>query len=139
MQERNFRDGWCSSGDLFFPHADGQWVFAGRDDSLVKVAGRWVSTLELQQQLSSELAAEVQDLAVAALSGAEGLTGIAVFAVPPAGRREAARVLLQKRLDALPAHQRPRWEYWLDAMPRTATGKLQLARLKEIHRAALGL
>jgi hypothetical protein len=29
--------------------------------------------------------------------------------------------------------------YWLDALPRTASGSLQLARLREIHAAGLGL
>jgi acyl-coenzyme A synthetase/AMP-(fatty) acid ligase len=42
-------------------------------------------------------------------------------------------------LDLLPAYQRPRWRYWLDALPQTASGKLELARLKEIHAEALGL
>jgi acyl-coenzyme A synthetase/AMP-(fatty) acid ligase len=139
LQQRNFRDGWCSSGDLFFARGRGQWDFAGRDDALVKVAGRWVSTLELQRELGNDLAADVQDLAVAALIGDEGLTGIALFAVPRPGRESEARDRMQARLDQLPAHQRPRWRYWLDALPRTASGKLELARLKEIHADALGL
>ena len=138
LRQRNFDRGWCSSGDLFFP-SEGGWLFAGREDSLAKVAGRWVSTVDLQQELSNELALEVQDLAVAALAGAEGLTGIAVFAVPRGGREAAARALLRERTENLPAHRRPRWEYWLPAMPRTATGKLQVAGLKAIHASALGL
>jgi len=139
LQQRNFAGGWCSSGDLFFASGEGRWLFAGRDDSLVKVAGRWVSTVDLQQELASELTPEVQDLAVAALAGVEGLTGIAVFAVPRAGREAAARALLRDRVLALPPHRRPRWEYWLGSMPRTATGKLQVAQLKAIHASALGL
>ena len=139
LQKRHFRDGWCSSGDLFFARGEGRWEFAGRDDALVKVAGRWVSTLELQRELANDLAGHVQDLAIAAVAGNEGLTGIAVFAVPVPGRESEAADRLQARLDQLPAHQRPRWRYWLHVLPRTASGKLQIGRLREIHVQALGL
>jgi acyl-coenzyme A synthetase/AMP-(fatty) acid ligase len=139
LQKRQFRDGWCSSGDLFFARGEGRWEFAGRDDALVKVAGRWVSTLELQRELANDLADHVQDLAIAAVAGSEGLTGIAVFAVPVGGRESEAADRLQARLDQLPAHQRPRWRYWLEVLPRTASGKLQVGRLREIHVQALGL
>ena len=139
LQQRNFRDGWCSSGDLFFARGEDQWEFAGRDDALVKVAGRWVSTLDLQRELSNDVASEVQELAVVAVVGSEGLTGIALFAVSKPGRESEAKDRLQVRLDQLPAHQRPRWHYWVDALPRTASGKLELARLREIHASALGV
>jgi acyl-coenzyme A synthetase/AMP-(fatty) acid ligase len=139
LQKRQFRDGWCSSGDLFFARGEGHWEFAGRDDALVKVAGRWVSTLELQRELANDLVDHVQDLAIAAVAGSEGLTGIAVFAVPVGGRESEAADRLQARLDQLPAHQRPRWRYWLEVLPRTASGKLQVGRLREIHVQALGL
>jgi acyl-coenzyme A synthetase/AMP-(fatty) acid ligase len=139
LQKRNFAQGWCSAGDLFFPAGDGRWLFGGRDDSLVKVAGRWVSTTDLQQELAGELAAVIQELTVVALSGAEGLIGIAAFAVPREGRESAARATMDEQIMRLPAHRRPRWQYWLAAMPRTATGKLQVAQLKAIHAAALKL
>jgi acyl-coenzyme A synthetase/AMP-(fatty) acid ligase len=139
LQRRHFRDGWCSSGDLFFARGERRWEFAGRDDALVKVAGRWVSTLELQRELSNDLATHVEDLAIAAVAGSEGLTGIALFAVPLPGHESDARDQLQARLEQLPAHQRPRWRYWLDVLPRTASGKLQTGRLREIHAQALGL
>jgi acyl-coenzyme A synthetase/AMP-(fatty) acid ligase len=122
LQQRNFRAGWCSSGDLFYARGPDRWEFAGREDALVKVAGRWVSTLDLQRELSNDVAAEVEDLAGRA-EGSEGLTGIAVFAVSKPRRENEARGRLQARLDRLPAHQRPRWHYWLDALPRTASGK----------------
>jgi acyl-coenzyme A synthetase/AMP-(fatty) acid ligase len=139
LQKRHFRDGWCSSGDLFFARDEGRWEFAGRDDALVKVAGRWVSTLELQRELSNDLATHVEDLAIAAVSGSEGLTGIALFAVAVPGHESDAKDRVQARLEQLPAHQRPRWRYWLDVLPRTASGKLQTGRLREIHAQALGL
>ncbi|PWT70551.1 MAG: 4-hydroxybenzoate--CoA ligase [Proteobacteria bacterium] len=139
LQKRNFAQGWCSAGDLFFPAGDRRWLFAGRDDSRAKVAGRWVSTTDLQQELAAELAALIQELAVVALSGAEGLIGMAVFAVPREDRENAARAAMDEQIIRLPAHRRPRWQYWLTAMPRTATGKLQVAQLKAIHAASLKL
>jgi hypothetical protein len=64
----------------------------------VKVAGRWVSTLELQRELSNDLAADVRELAAIALAGGEGLTGLVLFAVAMPSRENEARKLLQARL-----------------------------------------
>jgi acyl-coenzyme A synthetase/AMP-(fatty) acid ligase len=33
----------------------------------------------------------------------------------------------------MPRHRRPRSVHWLDALPLTATGKLQRSRLRALH------
>jgi acyl-coenzyme A synthetase/AMP-(fatty) acid ligase len=40
-------------------------------------------------------------------------------------------------MEALPRHRRPRWVHWVDALPLTATGKLQRSGLKALHEQAL--
>lgn len=139
LQSRNFRGGWCSSGDLFFLREGERWEFAGRDDALIKVAGRWVSTLDLQLELGNDLRADVRELAVVGVLGTDGLTGIALFSVPRPGRESEARECADARIGQLPHYQKPRWQYWLDMLPRSSNGKLEWAQLRRIHAEALGL
>jgi acyl-coenzyme A synthetase/AMP-(fatty) acid ligase len=133
LERRIFRDGWCSSGDLFYPNDDGTWRFAGREDALLKVAGRWVDTQAVQGAVSYGMGALLQELAVLGIAGAEGLTGLALYVVAPRGVRAEAQARLAEVVARLPAHQQPRWVYWLDTLPRTPTGKLSTAGLREHH------
>jgi acyl-coenzyme A synthetase/AMP-(fatty) acid ligase len=133
LQTENFRDGWCSAGDLFHQIEAGRYVFAGRADDRVKIAGRWVSVMELEAQLSRQCGTDVGELAVAALPGPEGLSGIAVFAAAGAGGRAAAGAALARAGAGLPAHQRPRWVHWVEGLPRTASGKLARTELQALH------
>jgi acyl-coenzyme A synthetase/AMP-(fatty) acid ligase len=137
LGRRHFRDGWCSCGDLFFPTDDGSWRFAGREDAMLKVAGRWVDAATVQAELAHGLGACVRELAVLGTAGAEGLTGLALYLVAPKGERARAERRLREVVSTLPAHQQPRWVYWLDALPRTPIGKLSSAGLREHHLQAL--
>jgi acyl-coenzyme A synthetase/AMP-(fatty) acid ligase len=40
---------------------------------------------------------------------------------------------LRGHADHLPPHQRPRWLYSVEALPRTPTGKLVRRRLRDLH------
>ncbi|MCC6775013.1 MAG: AMP-binding protein, partial [Gemmatimonadaceae bacterium] len=51
-QAEHFRDGAFAPSDLFERTAQGGWRFAGREDSLVKVHGRWVDLVDLEQRLA---------------------------------------------------------------------------------------
>jgi acyl-coenzyme A synthetase/AMP-(fatty) acid ligase len=50
-QAENFRDGAFCPADLFARNEQGGWRFAGREDSLVKIHGRWVNLVELEERL----------------------------------------------------------------------------------------
>jgi acyl-CoA synthetase (AMP-forming)/AMP-acid ligase II len=47
-QSESFRDGAFCPADLFVRTDAGGWRFAGREDSLVKIRGRWVNLAELE-------------------------------------------------------------------------------------------
>ena len=68
---------------------------------------------------------------------ADGLTALAVLAVAAPGCQVAAVERIQDGIAGLPGHRRPRWVHWLDALPLTATGKLQRGQLRPLHEAAL--
>lgn len=130
-QAESFRSGAFCAADLFVANDAGGWRFAGREDSLVKIGGRWVNLVELEEQLGAN-APGVIEVAAVCVADADGIDAVAVFYV--ASDREAAAAALRERCRALPHHQRPRWLHPVDALPRTATGKLVRRRLQELQR-----
>jgi acyl-coenzyme A synthetase/AMP-(fatty) acid ligase len=155
-QAENFRDGAFCPADLFArdvsagpPQADstptggglavtspggpiaaGGWRFAGREDSLVKIRGRWVNLVELEEQLTAKTPGLTEGAAVL-VPDADGMDGVAFFFA--ASDDAAVRIALHARASALPAHQRPRWWYTVQALPRGPTGKLLRRKLRELH------
>jgi acyl-coenzyme A synthetase/AMP-(fatty) acid ligase len=139
-QADSFRSGgWFSPGDLFVRHPHERLAYAGRNDDLLKIAGQWVSTLWVEQQLAAAAGDTLQQLAAGAASTDEGLAALAVLAVAAPGCQPEAQRRLAAAVDGLPRHRRPRWVHWLAALPVTATGKLQRSALKALHAHALEL
>jgi acyl-coenzyme A synthetase/AMP-(fatty) acid ligase len=139
-QADSFRSGgWFSPGDLFVRHPHERLAYAGRNDDLLKIAGQWVSTLWVEQQLAAAAGDTLQQLAAVAASTDEGLAALAVLAVAAPGCQPEAQRRLAAAVDGLPRHRRPRWVHWLAALPVTATGKLQRSALKALHAHALEL
>jgi len=62
------------------------------------------------------------------------ILSIAVFAVAAPGRERQARRLVDATIDELPKQKRPRAVRWTSELPRTATGKLQRNKLRELLR-----
>ncbi|MEQ1806981.1 MAG: AMP-binding protein, partial [Burkholderiaceae bacterium] len=132
-QAETFRDGGFCPADLFAPTPSGGWRFAGREDSLVKIGGRWVNLVELEQQLASKSAAVVEAAAVC-VSDADGVDSVALFYVASdALAAVAAGIRLREFAQTLPHHQRPRWLHAIDALPRGPTGKLLRRKLQDLH------
>jgi acyl-coenzyme A synthetase/AMP-(fatty) acid ligase len=123
----SFRDGAFCPADLFVRDGEG-WRFAGREDSLVKVRGRWVDLAALEERLGADLPG-LREAAAACAADADGVDAVALFFV--ADDPVAVREGLVKRIAALPTHQRPAWLQAVDVLPRTATGKLLRRQLAE--------
>jgi len=131
-QVDSFQNGWFSPGDMFLRH-DNWLEFTGRKDDMLKIAGQWVSTQWVEQALRAACGNTVQELAAVGVKTVDGLTAIAAFLVATPTQEEAARSSVAAGIAALPGHKRPRWLHWVQTLPQTATGKLQRARLGELH------
>jgi acyl-coenzyme A synthetase/AMP-(fatty) acid ligase/rubrerythrin len=130
-QAEAFRDGAFCPADLFAPNEAGGWRFAGREDSLVKIRGRWVNLVELEERLSSRSPGIVEAAAVC-VPDSDGVDAVAFFFV--ADDDAAAGAALRACADTLPPYQRPRWLHAVATLPRTPTGKLLRRKLQELHR-----
>ena len=130
-QAEHFRDGAFCPSDLFVREA-GVWRFAGREDSLVKIHGRWVNLIELEEKLRAQ-APDIAEAAAVCVPDADGVDAVAFFFV---ARDEAATTAaLRAGAETLPPYQRPKWFYPVTALPRTPTGKLLRRKLMDLHRA----
>ncbi|HSE04586.1 MAG TPA: benzoate-CoA ligase family protein [Methylomirabilota bacterium] len=130
---RTFVGDWFRTGDVYRREADGVHVHCGREDDFFKVAGQWVAPADVESVLLRHPA--VLDAGVVGAPEAGGLIKPFVFVVPrepgptPDALREGVRRFLE---GALPPHQRPREIRIVSELPRTATGKLQRFRLREM-------
>ena len=117
--------------DLFARQEGGGWKFAGREDSLVKIHGRWVNLVELEERLSLG-APGIAEAAAVCVPDGDGVDAVAFFYVA----RDAASVgaALQAGASEMPPHQRPRWLHAVETLPRTATGKILRRQLQALHR-----
>ena len=123
--------GWVATGDLFRRDAQGVYWHEGRADDLFKVKGLWVSPVEVEEAILS--CPEVSEAAVVSGTDAEGAGTAVAYVVVAAGcSPEGVAEALAERVRAiLPSYKCPSEFRVVDALPRTATGKVQRALLRE--------
>lgn len=126
-QAESFRDGVFCPADLFVRGGKG-WRFAGREDSLVKIRGRWVNLIELEERLAAGVPG-LRESAAVCVPDADGVDAVAFFFA--AQDPSAVQSALDARIAGLPHYQRPAWLRPIDTLPRTATGKLLRRKLVE--------
>lgn len=124
-------DGWLVTGDVY-AREDGVYWHRGRSDDMMKVGAYFVSPVQVEEGLRGHPA--VLDCAVAALA-VEGLTRPCAHVVLrpgfAAGPKLAAELLRYAR-QVLPLQQCPVRVSFVDDLPKTATGKVQRFRLRQL-------
>ena len=131
---RTFAGEWTYTGDKFFRDADGYYRYGGRTDDMFKVSGMWVSPFEVEAALASHEA--VLEAAVIGKQDADGLIKPKAFIVLRSGYAADERLMETLRVH-VKACAGP-WKYprWIDVrpdLPRTATGKIQRFKLRELE------
>jgi len=129
---RTFRGEWLFTGDRYYMDVDGFYWHAGRGDDMLKIGGLWVSPIEIENVISEHPA--VLECAVIGHRDQAELVKPKVFITLNEGYTrtdELLKELLQACTKGLETHKRPRWFEFVDALPRTATGKVQRFKLYE--------
>ena len=130
---RTFVGDWFRTGDVYVRDADGFYTHCGREDDFFKVAGQWVVPGDVEAALMKHPA--VLEAGVVGAEEASGLVKSFVFVVPRDAATEPGELrseLMRLAEQTLPSHQRPRDIRIVTELPRTATGKLQRFKLKEL-------
>ncbi|SOY62821.1 benzoate-CoA ligase family protein [Cupriavidus taiwanensis] len=124
-----FRGGWTKSGDKYVRNPDGTYSYAGRSDDMLKVSGIYVSPFEVEATLVQHPA--VLEAAVIGVPDHDGLVKTKAFVVLKAGAQLAEDELKAFVKERLAAYKYPRAIAFVDALPKTATGKIQRFMLRE--------
>lgn len=125
-----FVDGWFCSRDVFVRDADGFFTHQGRSDEFIKVAGQWVQPGELEEVVLGSEA--ILEAACVPVVDADGFERLALFVAPRGDAATATGVAASACEEKLPRHKRPKWIRPVAELPRTATGKIQRFKLREM-------
>ncbi|BCH31600.1 2-aminobenzoate-CoA ligase [Mesorhizobium sp. L-8-10] len=133
-QEKYVRDGWNLTGDSFVQDADGYFHFAARSDDMIISAGYNIAGPEVEAALLAH--ADVRECAV--IGKADEQRGQIVEAHVVLVEGVTADAATVKRLQdhvkaTIAPYKYPRSVVFLDALPKTQTGKIQRFRLREGH------
>lgn len=125
------RDGWNLTGDSFIEDEDGFFHFAARSDDMIVSAGYNIAGPEVEAALLAH-----DDVAECAVIGApDPERGQIVEAYVVLARGKAGDAATAKRLQdhvkaTIAPYKYPRSIRFLDALPKTQTGKIQRFRLR---------
>jgi benzoate-CoA ligase family protein len=131
LTARTKKGEWVVTGDKFYRDGDGYYHYCGRADDMMKVSGMWVAPAEVENALLGHPA--VAEAAVVGVIDSSGLTRPLAFVVvppdvaPTPALGEELREFVRKRLSG---YKCPTEVKFLDALPKTATGKIQRFRLR---------
>jgi 2-aminobenzoate-CoA ligase len=126
------RDGWNLTGDAFLQDEDGFFHFAARSDDMIVSAGYNIAGPEVEAALIAH--ADVAECAVVGAPDGDRGQIVEAHVVLVAGvlADEATVKRLQDHVKAIIApYKYPRSVKFVEALPKTATGKIQRFRLRE--------
>jgi 4-hydroxybenzoate-CoA ligase len=129
---RTFAGEWTHTGDKYRRDKDGYFYYCGRTDDMFKVSGMWVSPFDVEAALVSHEA--VLEAAVIGKEDADGLIKPKAFIVLRNGYKAddgLLETLKHHVKDKAGPWKFPRWIEAREALPRTATGKIQRFKLRE--------
>ena len=123
--------GWLRTGDSYRQDDDGFYYYMGRGDDLIKVSGQFVSPIEVEATLIAH--PRVVEAAVVGQADEYGLLKPKAFVVlNDAAASDAVAAELQAFVKSrIAPHKYPRWIEFVDALPKTATGKIQRFLLRK--------
>jgi benzoate-CoA ligase family protein len=128
---RSMRGEWFHTGDRYLTDGDGNYVYQGRSDDMIKVGGLWVSPADVEACLVRHPA--VSEAAVIGVR-VEDLSRIKAFVIcaeRPADPDALAEQLRQWCKGNLRRYEYPHVIEFVEDMPRTPTGKVQRYKLRE--------
>jgi benzoate-CoA ligase family protein len=127
-----FQGEWLCTGDTYTRSADGYYTCLGRSNDLLKAGGIWVSPVEVEDRLLQHPA--VAEAVVVGVPDSNELDKPVACVVLAPGRTTSEDELVQWCREGLAAFKRPRSVLVVDELPKTATGKIQRFRLRELAR-----
>ena len=128
-----FVGAWTRSGDKYRIDDEGYYVYCGRSDDMLKVSGIYVSPVEVESALITHPA--VLEAAVIGSPDSDQLIKPRAYVVLKPGvaaDTQLSAALKRHVKESLAPYKYPRWIEFVSELPKTATGKIQRFRLREM-------
>jgi len=116
-------DGLMSTGDVGYLRADGLLFITGRADDMIVSGGENVFPLEVEDLLLAD--PRIEDAAVVGVDDPGLGQRLVVYAVKVPGARLSVADVKRLVSQNLARHKTPRDVFFIDEVPRTATGKIR--------------
>ena len=126
-----FHGPWTRTGDKYRQVPSGHYAYAGRSDDMLKVSGQYVAPVEVEFALQSH--ATVLEAAVVGKVDATGLMRTCAYVVLREGHEGSDDLVITLKAHVkgvLAPHKYPREVFFVQELPKTATGKIQRFRLR---------
>ncbi len=133
MPERTvdaWRNLWFHTGDAGYFDARGRLFFVDRIKDCIRRRGENISSYEVEQVISSHPAVE-ESAVVAAKSEMGGEDEVKACVVVRPGHRLGPEELLDYCQERMPRYAVPRYVDFVDALPKTPTGKVRKEELRQ--------
>jgi len=131
--KHTFLGEWIDTHDKFSVDDDGYYWYAGRTDDMMKVSGMAVWPTDVEAVLQEHPA--VLESGIAAAADAEGLIKPYAYIVLKDGHDPSdalAKELQGFVKSKMAKYKYPRWVEFVQALPKTATGKIKRFKLREM-------
>jgi benzoate-CoA ligase len=128
---------WARTGDNLYFDEDGFFWFSGRQNDVFKVAGLWVSPIEIEAALTRHAA--VKEAAVISFEDNSGLTKPKAFVVLRDGYQGTDALIDELRAEVrlLGGYKVPASFEFCAELPRTPLQKIDRRALRELDRTAV--
>jgi len=122
---------WFASGDRYHRNENGNYVYEGRVDDMMKIGGLWVSPIEIENRLMDHEA--IHEAAVVSLlvDDQSRIKASVILADGYEPSDELVGGLQEWCKEALLRYQYPHVVDFVEDFPRTATGKIQRFKLRD--------
>jgi benzoate-CoA ligase len=142
MEKTNdtFQGWWVNSGDTYFVNAEGDWVYGGRGDDMIKAGGIWVSPAEVESCLMTHPA--VLECGVVGVPDQDGLFKPKAFIVFKDGvnvTEELTEEIKKYVKTTIAPYKFPRWIKQIDELPKTPTGKIKRYLLRKMDEGTVNI
>ncbi|MEV7417378.1 benzoate-CoA ligase family protein [Streptomyces sp. NPDC089919] len=134
LSGETFRDGWVYTGDTMTLDAERGWLYLGRNDAILNVAGMKIVPNEIEDAIHAVPGVEL--CTVIGVPDEDDVTRIVAHVVPAGGAGDELRgQVLASLRRTLPPYKQPRTVRLVDRIPTTSTGKTArfLSREREME------
>ena len=126
---RAFVDGWFCTGDRGYLDADGYLFFVDRKKEAIRRRGENISAYEVEMILSKHPA--VLEVAAVPVPSEMSEDEVMVYVVRKPGAFVSAAELVHFSVEHMNYYMVPRFIEFIDALPKTATEKIEKYKLKQ--------